>query len=112
MKPVPTTPQLKVNSYLGSGIGRDCALGYAAEGAAGVAFADLDESAALSAAEESVQIATNPNYRQICIKVDVSDLASVEGMVEDAVKCFGRIDYSVNSAGVWPCPILSYNFCI
>ena len=93
-----------MNSYLGSGIGRDCALGYAAEGAAGVAFADLDESAALSAAEESVQIATNPNYRQICIKVDVSDLASVEGMVDEAVKSFGRIDYSVNSAGVWPCP--------
>ena len=59
-------PQLK-HSPIGSGIGRDCALAFVAEGAAGVVFADLE---------------------------------SVKDMAAQALCTFGRIDYSVNSAGV------------
>ncbi|RYP07816.1 hypothetical protein DL764_002271 [Monosporascus ibericus] len=84
----------------GSGIGRDCGIAYAIEGAKGVAFADINAEMALAAAEESKTAATNPDYQAICIQVDVSDEASVEHMVKATVKKFGRIDYNVNSAGV------------
>ncbi|RYP80512.1 hypothetical protein DL770_006185 [Monosporascus sp. CRB-9-2] len=84
----------------GSGIGRDCAIAYAIEGAKGVVFADINAEMALAAAEESKTVATNPDYQAISIQVDVSDEASVEHMVEVTVAKFGRIDYNVNSAGV------------
>ncbi|GAQ46571.1 hypothetical protein AtubIFM55763_001955 [Aspergillus tubingensis] len=84
----------------GSGIGRDCAIAYAIEGAAGVAFADLDPVAATAAAEESKLLATNPDYRALTIEVNVRDPDSVQEMVDTVVMAFGRIDYSVNSAGV------------
>ncbi|KAL7625208.1 hypothetical protein AAE478_004423 [Parahypoxylon ruwenzoriense] len=84
----------------GSGIGRDCAIAYAIEGAKGVAFADIDAEAASAAAEESKAVASNPEYQAISIQVDVSNEASVDQMVKVAVAKFGRIDYNVNSAGV------------
>ncbi len=84
----------------GSGIGRDCAFAYSAEGAAGVAFADIDEAAAQAAAEESEAFAANPAYRTIHVRVDVSDEESVDDMVRRTVEAFGRVDYGVNSAGV------------
>jgi NAD(P)-dependent dehydrogenase (short-subunit alcohol dehydrogenase family) len=41
----------------------------------------------------------------VAVKVDVSDEASVQSMVDATVKEFGRIDYSINSAGVrFPTP--------
>ncbi|TAQ85505.1 hypothetical protein B7494_g6166 [Chlorociboria aeruginascens] len=84
----------------GSGIGRDCGIAYAIEGAAGVAFADINGTDAESAMQESKVVATNPAYRAISIVVDVSDATSVENMVTRAMAEFGRIDYSVHSAGV------------
>jgi NAD(P)-dependent dehydrogenase (short-subunit alcohol dehydrogenase family) len=84
----------------GSGIGRDCAIAYAIEGAAGVAFADLNGEAAAAAAEESKTLASNPNYKALSITVNVCDANSVEEMVKIAAEAFGRIDYCVNSAGV------------
>ena len=85
---------------LGSGIGLDCARSYAAEGALGVVFADLNLDAAQAGAESSKAIATNPEYRALALAVDVADVKSVEGMVTKTVATFGRVDYSVNSAGV------------
>ncbi|KIA75505.1 hypothetical protein HK57_00004 [Aspergillus ustus] len=84
----------------GSGIGRECAIAYAAEGARGVVIADLNRAAALDTAQASERVATNPGYKSLAIEVDVSDPASVEQMVQAAVEAFGRIDYNVNSAGV------------
>ncbi|CAI7574686.1 unnamed protein product [Penicillium discolor] len=84
----------------GSGIGRDTAISFAAEGAIGVAFADLDLAAAQRSAECSVDFATNPAYYPLAIEVDVTDLESVEQMVAQVVETFKRIDYCVNSAGV------------
>lgn len=83
-----------------SGIGRECALAYAAEGARGVVLADLNYNAALKAARESELVATHPTYKALVIAVDVTDVASVDRMVKAAVHTFGRIDYSVNSAGL------------
>ena len=84
----------------GSGIGRECALAYAAEGARGVVLADRNYDAALEAAHESELVATHATYKALAVAVDVSDGASVDEMVKAAVHAFGRIDYSVNSAGV------------
>ena len=87
----------------GSGIGKGCALAYAAEGAAGVAFADMDKAAAETAALESRTLATNPQYRVLVVQVDVTKEAEVDRMVEETVREFGRIDYAFNSAGVSWC---------
>ena len=76
------------------------AFAFAEAGAKGVAFADINEEGALAAAEESKKLAENANFKAIAVKVDITDEASVDNMVQSALKEFGRIDYSVNSAGV------------
>ena len=63
-------------------------------------FADINYKGAQEAAEKSMMHDKNENYRPIAVTVDVTDLASVQDMVEKTVAEFGRIDYNVNSAGV------------
>jgi NAD(P)-dependent dehydrogenase (short-subunit alcohol dehydrogenase family) len=84
----------------GSGIGKECCLAFAAEGARGVVLADLNYNAVTDIARECESIATNPDYKSLAIAVDVTDPDSVQLMVKTAVETFGRVDYSVNSAGV------------
>ncbi|KAF2439287.1 short-chain dehydrogenase/reductase SDR [Karstenula rhodostoma CBS 690.94] len=84
----------------GSGIGREVAIAYAAYGARALITADLNYSSAENTARESEKLATNPSFRTLALAVDVSDPSSVNSMVETAVKEFGRIDYSINSAGI------------
>ena len=69
-------------------------------GVAGIVFADRNEQGARAAAEQSKCYAQNPQYRSIALVVDVTDPSSVQGMVDQTIKEFGRIDYSINSAGV------------
>ena len=71
-------------------------------------FADINEEGAIAAAEESKTFAKNVSFKAIAVKVDIIDEASVENMVQTTLKEFGRIDYSVNSAGVChdPCMLL------
>jgi NAD(P)-dependent dehydrogenase (short-subunit alcohol dehydrogenase family) len=90
----------QLTRLLGSGIGRDVAIAFAIEGARAVVFADLNEEAAYEAALESQELAKHPEYKHLTLKVDVTDEKSVRNMVGLAVAAFGRIDYSVNSAGV------------
>jgi NAD(P)-dependent dehydrogenase (short-subunit alcohol dehydrogenase family) len=92
----------------GSGIGREVSLAYAAYGARALITADLNHSAAETTARDSEKLATNPSFRTLALSVDVSDPTSVNTMVAAAVKEFGRIDYSINSAGIGvqkPAPI-------
>lgn len=84
----------------GGAIGRATGNIFAREGAAGVAFADINLETAKSAAEESRKHATNPQYKAISVRVDVADEASVDAMVRDTVAAFGALNYAVNSAGV------------
>ncbi|CAK4032111.1 short-chain dehydrogenase reductase sdr [Lecanosticta acicola] len=84
----------------GSGIGKECALAYAAEGARGVVVVDLNAEAATKTALQCDSIATNPNYKSHAVACDVANPSSVELMVASAVDQFSRIDYCVNSAGV------------
>ena len=67
-----------------------------------MAFADMNEEGALAAATESKKFAVHDCFKAVAIKVDITDEASVDNMVQTTVKEFGRIDYSVNSAGVHP----------
>lgn len=75
-----------------SGIGRECAVAYAREGAK-VIVADIDTQGA----EESAH-ALGPE--SISIFCDVADGASVESAVTAAASHFGRIDAVHNNAGI------------
>lgn len=84
----------------GGAIGRATGNIFAREGAAGVAFADINLETAKSAAEESRKHATNPQYKAISIHVDVTEESSVDEMVKQTLAVFGALNYAVNSAGV------------
>lgn len=73
---------------------------FAEAGAAGVLFADVSADAAAKAADESKKFATNQAYKALSTEVDVTNVESVQKMVDLAMKEFGRIDYCINAAGV------------
>lgn len=72
-------------------------------------MADLNVKGAHETAEKSKEFATHPNYRTVVVGVDVTDPASVKAMVDATVAEFGRIDYSVNCAGVNDSSRLRFN---
>ena len=73
------------------GIGKAIAERYVKEGAK-VVIADLNEEAANAAAS-----ALGPNA--FALKLDVTNQASIDGMVADTVSKFGGVDILVNNAG-------------
>ena len=76
----------------GDGIGAECALAYAREGAL---VAILDRN--LQSGEE---VASRAGERSIAIQADVADGAKVEHAITAVLKHFGRIDAVHNNAGV------------
>jgi NAD(P)-dependent dehydrogenase (short-subunit alcohol dehydrogenase family) len=80
-----------------SGIGRACALRFAAEGAA-VVVADLE--AARAGAEETVQLIREAGGRAEFRACDVSSSADSERLVAFTVQRFGRLDFAHNNAGI------------
>lgn len=83
-----------------AGIGEEMGNAFAEAGALGVVFADINAEGAAENAEKSKAYATNPAYKALSITVDTTDQASVQEMVDFTIKEFGRINYSINSAGV------------
>lgn len=75
------------------GIGKETCLKFFQEGAK-VAVADL------AGAEEVADDIKAAGGQAIAIKVDVTDPASVEAMVAETVKAFGKLDIIVNNAGI------------
>ena len=69
----------------------------------------FNEEGALAAAEESKKFTENASFKATAVKVDITDEASVDEMVQTALKEFGRIDYSVNSAGVCDLPHMFFH---
>lgn len=63
-------------------------------------FADLNEIGAKESAEKSKTFATNPNYKAMALKLDITKKSSVQEVVDTALKEFGRIDYGVHCAGI------------
>ena len=79
----------------GSGIGRASALAFAREGAK-VAVADI----VVDGGEETVRMVKEAGGEAFFIKVDVSNAADVEAMVNKVVETYGRIDCAYNNAGI------------
>lgn len=79
-----------------SGIGKACALRFAAEGAE-IVIADL-RAERLDAALEEIRSATNG--RALAVPCDVTDEASVSALAEQAMAEFGQIDTLVAAAGI------------
>jgi NAD(P)-dependent dehydrogenase (short-subunit alcohol dehydrogenase family) len=75
-----------------SGIGRECAISYAAEGAR-VAIADIDKQAADVTAHDL-------GGQTIAIGCDVSRGESVRAAIDTAVAHYGRLDAVHNNAGI------------
>jgi len=80
----------------GSGIGEGIAR---AAGAAGmkVAIADIDIDKARAVADDLA----GQGVSTLAVKVDVSDLASVESLRDEVVSAFGAVHLVCNNAGVW-----------
>lgn len=79
----------------GSGIGRESALLFAAEGAAVVVVDVVD-----AAAEETVAAILDAGGRAQQVHADVSQSADCERMVQVAEKQFGKLDVLFNNAGI------------
>jgi len=79
----------------GSGIGRASARRFAEEGA-NVVVADVVEDTG----RRTVELIEDAGGNATFVEVDVSDLASVERMVDVAVETYGSLDFAHNNAGV------------
>lgn len=79
----------------GSGIGRDCALGFAREGAR-VVVGDVSAEGG----EETVRLIGEAGGEARFIRCDVSTSAEVEALIDGAVEAYGRLDCAVNNAGI------------
>ncbi|MCG1002971.1 MULTISPECIES: SDR family NAD(P)-dependent oxidoreductase [Halobacterium] len=79
----------------GSGIGRASAQRFAEEGA-NVVVADIDEENG----QETVDLIEDAGGEATFVDVDVSDVESVERMVDVTVDTYGGLDFAHNNAGI------------
>jgi len=77
------------------GIGRDIALGLAADGA-DVAICDVN----LEAAQKTAADIESKGRKSLALKANVAASAEVTAMIDQIVEKFGRIDILVNNAGI------------
>jgi 3-oxoacyl-[acyl-carrier protein] reductase len=80
----------------GGGIGRECALLFAAEGV-DVAVSDVDLAAAQRVADEVEAL----GRRAIAIRTNVVDEADVARLFEETAAALGKVDVLVNNAGIF-----------
>lgn len=79
----------------GSGVGRAACIIFAEHGAKVIA-ADINTTQA----EETVAQVTAKGGEAVAVRCDVSDASSVDSVVAQAVKSFGRLDVMYNNAGI------------
>lgn len=79
----------------GQGVGRQIALHFAAHNAAGIVVNDYF----LERAEQVAREINAAGGKAIAAQADVTDLASVRAMIDQAEQSFGPIDVLVNNAG-------------
>ena len=87
--------QVAIVTGAGRGIGRAIALRLADEGVS-VTVTDLDEAHAQEVAEEI----TAAGGQAFALRVDVTQKAQVDQMVQATVNRFGRLDIQINNAGI------------
>ena len=78
----------------GKGIGEEICLGLSREGAK-IVIADID----IDNSEKVIKKIQDSGTEAILVKTDVSDEASINKMVNEAIKHFGKIDILINNAG-------------
>jgi NAD(P)-dependent dehydrogenase (short-subunit alcohol dehydrogenase family) len=83
----------------GSGIGRACALAFAASGAS-VSVADIGAEGG----DATVEMIRQAGGCALFVEVDVADDGSVEAAIRTTVEQLGRLDHAVNSAGITATP--------
>jgi len=87
----------------GSGIGKVTALAFAAEGAAGVALADINLRAIQEVAENAKSLSPRSDFKVVISEMDITDEKSVASLVQLCLENFGgRIDYGAHCAGIGP----------
>lgn len=79
----------------GSGIGRACALAFAAQGAK-VIVADI----AVADGEETVGLIQTAGGKSTFVPCNVAKSADVSSLMMESVRTYGRLDYACNNAGV------------
>ncbi len=79
----------------GSGIGRACAVAFAAEGAQ-VVVADI----APSGGAETVRLIEAAHGEALFVACDVARSADVQALMAATVKAYGRLDFACNNAGI------------
>ena len=79
----------------GSGIGRDCAVEFAKEGAQ-VGIVDIN----LSSAEETVALIKASGGEAIAVEADVSNPVSVQKLVDETIARFSSIHALINNAAI------------
>lgn len=81
----------------GKGIGRACALAFAAEGT-NLGLNDLDEESGLKVVEEAKALGVDA----IFVKGNVSDEEDMKQLFKDVYDHYGHIDILINNAGISP----------
>ncbi|WP_239618764.1 SDR family NAD(P)-dependent oxidoreductase [Cohnella mopanensis] len=100
-----TTQRVAVITGGASGIGREASLKFASKGDK-VVVADYNEAGG----QETVKLIQDKGGEASFVKVDVSNQADVEALVNKAVELYGRIDVMYNNAGIGGAgPVLSQN---
>lgn len=89
----------------GSGIGRACALAFAAEGAQ-VVVADI----AVADGEETVRLIRTAGGEAMFIPCNVTKSADVQELMAATVRSYGRLDYACNNAGIGGPPMTSSEY--
>ncbi|KAK1069496.1 hypothetical protein LTR12_004543 [Friedmanniomyces endolithicus] len=91
-------PGVALITGAGSGIGQATAVSFAREGCEKIVLADRNEQG-LDNTRDAIQ-KVNSECEVYDVRIDVSSAESVEYLVDEAVKHFGRVDYCCNAAGV------------
>ncbi|MES2256984.1 MAG: glucose 1-dehydrogenase [Pseudomonadota bacterium] len=80
----------------GSGIGRACALMLAQAGVRVVVSDLMEEGGA-----QTLELIRQAGGEAIFVRTEITDAAQVESLVQATVTRYGRLDYAVNSAGIF-----------
>ena len=86
----------------GSGIGRACALAFAAEGAQ-VVVADI----AVTDGDQTVGMVKAAGGEAMFVPCNVAKSADVSALMAETVRTYGRLDYACNNAGIGGPPMTS-----
>jgi NAD(P)-dependent dehydrogenase (short-subunit alcohol dehydrogenase family) len=78
-----------------SGLGREIALLFAAEGA-NVVIADVNETGAAAIMDEI----TSGDGTAVAVRCDVTKEADIQAAIASTIERFGRLDFMINNAGV------------